>query len=71
MRDFLHEPYAAGTEDTTLIVECDPGTEFYAFRFLNFFFAKAGAGGAELDAVFLERAFAGLVTNRAIERMID
>ena len=71
MGHLLHETDAAGTENTPFIIERDAGTDLHAFRFFDLFLEKARAAGSELDAVFLEMTFAGLVANRAIQRMID
>src|SRR5580700_4395043 len=71
MSDLLHETYAAGTENAAFIVERHARPEFNPFWLFNFLFQKTRAGRPELDAVFLEMTLAGLIANRAIERMID
>jgi hypothetical protein len=71
MRDLFHEPDTSRAQNTALIVERDPWTELNTFWFFDLFVQESGACGAKLDAVFLELTFAGLVANRAIQRMID
>jgi hypothetical protein len=38
---------------------------------VNFFLGEPAAGLSVIDRIFLEFAFAGLIANWAIERMID
>ena len=71
MSDLLHETNAAGAKNTALIIERDSRADFDTFRFFDLFLEKAGTAGSKLDAVFLEVTLAGLVADRAIERMID
>jgi hypothetical protein len=69
--DFLTEANAALAKNATLIVERDARTELDIFGFLDFVFEETRIGLAVLDAEFLKKAFAGLIANRAIERVID
>ncbi len=69
--DFLAEPNAARAENATLVVERDARPELDVFRFLHLVFQKTRLARAVLDAEFLQSAFAGLIANGTIERMVD
>ena len=71
LRDFLAEANAARAEDAALVVERDARAEFDVLRLLHLVLEEARILPAVLDAEFLEPAFARLVADRAIERMID
>ena len=65
------EANAARAENAALVVERDARTELDVLRLLHLVLEEARILSAVLDAEFLEPAFAGLVADRAIERMID
>ena len=69
--DFLAEPNAARAENATLVVERDARPELDVFRFLHLVFEETRLARAVLDAEFLQSAFAGLIANGTIERMVD
>ncbi len=71
MRDLFREPNAARAEDAALVVERDARAELDVFRLLHFVLEETRILPAVLDAEFLEAAFARLIADRAIERMID
>ena len=69
--DFLHEADAARAHDATLVVEHDPLADVHPFWFFDFLFLKARLALAVFDGKFLQAALARLITNRAIERVVD
>src|ERR1700737_617200 len=69
--NFVAKSNAARTKDAAFIIERDARSELHRLRLLDLVFEKAGAGRAVFDAEFLQLAFACLVADRAIERMID
>src|SRR6266513_2450697 len=69
--DFLAETDAARAEDAALVIKCDPRPEHNILGFLDFVLEKTRFGVAEIHTEFLQTAFAGLIANRAIERMIN
>ena len=71
VRDLLAKTDAARTKNAALIIERNARTELDVLRFLHFVFEKTRFGAAVIDAEFLQAAFAGLIADRAIERMID
>ncbi len=71
MRDFLGKTNAARAEDAALVVERDARAEFHVLRFLHLVLEETRILPAVFDAEFLEPAFARLVADRAIERVID
>ncbi len=70
-RDLLHEANATRAKNAALGVEGDARPEFYGFRLLDLVLEKARGGVAVLDRKLLQPALAGLIADRAIERMID
>ena len=71
LRDFLGKTNAARAEDAALVIERDARAELHVLRLLHFVLKKTRILPAILDAEFLEPAFARLVADRAIERVID
>src|SRR2546423_12242602 len=69
--NFLAEPDAAGTEDAALVVQRNAWSELHRLRLFNLVFQETGFCCAIFDAEFLETAFARLITNRAIQRVIN
>src|SRR5262249_47201637 len=71
MRDFLAETDASRAQNTTLVVQRDAWADLHGFRLLHFVFQKTRLRVAVIDAEFLQLAFASLIADRAIERVID
>src|SRR4051812_13237584 len=71
LRDLLAETDAARAENAALVIERHPRTELDVLRLFHLVLEEAGVGPAVFDAEFLEAAFARLVTDRTIERVID
>src|SRR2546423_9534275 len=71
LRDLLAKPNAARTKNATFVIERHPRTKLDVLRFLHLVFEEARIGPPVFDAEFLEPAFARLIADRAIERMID
>jgi hypothetical protein len=71
LRNLLTETNTAGTENAALIIERDTRPEDDIFWLLHFVLEKARLARAEIDAEFLQAAFAGLIADRTIERMIN
>ena len=69
--DFVHEADAAGAHDASLVVEADVFSDIDVFGLLDFCFLEAGFAASVFDGKFLERAFAGLVADGAVERVVD
>ena len=69
--DFVHEADTAAAHDAALVIEANARSDIDVLGLLDFVFLEAGDAFAVLDREFLERAFAGLVANGAIERVID
>ena len=69
--DFLHEPDAARAHDTAFVVEHDAFAEIHTLRLFHLLFDEAGLSLAEFDRKFLQAAFARLVANRTVERVVD
>lgn len=69
--DFIHEADAAAAHDATLVIEADARADIDIFWLFHLHVDEARHAAAVADRVFLESAFAGLVADRAIERVID
>src|SRR3989449_11393035 len=69
--DCPSEPDAARAENAALIIEHDARAEIDRFRFVYLGLDETAGRLAVVHRVFLQLAFARLVTDRAIERMID
>ena len=64
------EADTAVAHDAPLAVEDDPLAKRKSFLLVAFFFGESGCAWAIGEGIVLERAFATLVTDRAIERVI-
>src|SRR5438105_11803621 len=71
LRNLAAKTNAARTKNAPLVVELHARPELNIFRFFNFVFQKARAGGTVLDAEFLELTFARLIADRTIEWMVN
>ena len=71
LRDLLTEPNAARTENAAFVIERNARTQLDVLRFLHLVFEEARIGPAVFHAEFLKQAFARLIADRAVERMID
>jgi hypothetical protein len=70
--DVLREADAAGAEHATLVVQHDARPEIDGLGLVNLAPRRSWlAGLAVLHGVFLQLALAGLVADRAVERMVD
>ena len=69
--NFVAKSNATRAQNAALVVERNSRAELHRLRLLHLVFEKAGAARAVLNAELLELAFARLVADRAIERMID
>ena len=69
--DFLAKTDAPRAEDAAFIIERDPRPEHNVFWFFDFVLEKTRLGIPVIDAEFLQAAFARLVADWTIERMID
>ncbi len=67
----LRETDAARAKNAAFVVEHDARAEVNGLRLVNFRFDEAARALAVIHGIFLQLAFAGLVANRAVERMID
>jgi hypothetical protein len=70
-RDFAGEAHASGAVDAPFGVQHDVGAEGEALGLVDFFQLEAGAFGAVLVGPDLKGALAGLVADRAVQRVID
>jgi len=68
---FLGETDAARAHDAAFVVEDDAFADVDALRLLHLFVGEAAALVAILDRVFLKLAFAGLIADGAVERVVD
>ena len=69
--DVAREPDAARAQDATFRIEHDARPEVNGLRLVNLRLDEAARALAIVHGVFLQFTFAGLVADRAIERMID
>ena len=69
--DLLHEPNTTRAEDTSFVIEDDARTNIDPLWLLDLLFDKARFPVAKFNRKLLKSAFAGLVADRTIERMID
>ena len=70
-RDFIHEADAAAAHDAALVVETDARADIDVFRLFHLHVDEARNAAAELHGLLLQAAFARLVADRAIQRVID
>jgi hypothetical protein len=71
MRDVAREPDAARAEDAALGVQHDARAEIHGLGLVDLGLHKPAGALAVINRVLLQLAFAGLVADRAIERVID
>jgi len=71
MGDFLAETDAARAENAALVIKRYPRAELYIFRLFDFVLQKTRLRIAVVDTELLQTAFAGLIADRAIKRVID
>ena len=69
--DLVHEADAAAAHDATLVIEADARADIDIFRLFHLHVDEARNAAAVADRVFLESAFAGLVADRAVKRVVD
>ena len=69
--DLLAEANAARAQDAALIVKHDAGAEHGALRLYVLLLDVAGVAAAIAGGLLLELAFARLVADRAVERVVD
>ena len=69
--DVPREPNATGAENASLVVEDYPRPQIHLLGFVHFLFREAADGLSVFHRVFLELAFAGLIADGTIQRMID
>src|SRR5262249_36004108 len=70
-RDFLTKSNATRAQDAALVVERNARSKPHSFRFFDLVLQKTRISAPVFDAKFLEATFAGLIADRAIERMVD
>src|SRR2546426_2964073 len=70
-RDLLAEARAAPAEDAALAVEDDLVGERHALVEVRLLKLEAAGAGAVVEGLILQRAFAALVADRAVEGVID
>src|SRR5687768_3575463 len=71
VRDLLAKTNAARAEDAALIIQGDARPELDVLRLLDLVLEETRIGPPIFNAELLQAAFAGLVADRAIERVID
>src|SRR5690349_22697438 len=71
MRNFLAETDAARAENAALVIKRHPRAKLYCLRLFDFVLQETRLRIAIIDTELLQTAFAGLIADRAIERMID
>ena len=69
--DLVHETDAAGAHDAALVIEPDARADIDVLRLFHLHVHEAGDSAAEADGLLLEAALAGLVADRAVERVVD
>ena len=69
--DVLRETDAARAKNAALVIEHNARAEVNMLGLVDFFLGEAAVRLAVIHRIFLQLAFARLVANRAIERMID
>ena len=70
-RDLVHETDAARAHDAALVVEPDARADIDVFRLFHLHVHEARDAAAEADGLLLETALAGLVADRAVQRVVD
>ena len=69
--DLCGETNAAAAHDAALVIKADTRSDIDVLGLLDLVFAEAAFAFAVFDAELLKAAFAGLIANRAVERVID
>ena len=69
--DLVHEADAAAAHDAALVVEPDARADIDVFRLFHLHVHEPRDAAAVLHGLFLQAAFAGLVADRAVERVVD
>jgi len=69
--DFVHETNAATAHDAALVIEADARSNIDIFWFFHLQIDEARRSTAETYGKLLQTAFTSLVTDRAVERVID
>ena len=69
--DFVHEADTAAAHNAAFVVEADVFANIDVLGLLDLGFLEAGLAAAVFDGKFLKFAFAGLVADRAVERVIN
>ena len=68
--NLIGEANASAAHDATLVVESNPGSNIDILRLFHLLLAKTRLAVPVLHAEFLERTFAGLVADGAVERVV-
>ena len=71
VRDLLAKTDASRAQDAALVVQRDARANLHRFGLFHFALQKTRLRGAVIDAELLQAAFAGLIANWAVQRMID
>ena len=71
VRDLLAKTDASRAQDAALVVQGDARANLHRFGLFHFILQKTRLRGAVIDAELLQAAFAGLIANWAVQRMID
>jgi len=69
--DFIHEADAPRAEDATFIIQDDSLADIYMLRLLDLVVLEPGGVLSVFHGKFLKSAFTGLVTDGAVERVVD
>ena len=67
----VHEADAAAAHDATLVIKADARADSHVLGLFDLHIGEARDASAVAHGIFLQSAFAGLIANRAIQRMID
>src|SRR6478609_846207 len=71
MRDLLAKTDAARAENAALVVKGHQRAELHRFRLFHFVLQETRLRTAIVDTELLQTAFAGLIADRTVERVID
>src|SRR5882724_10267044 len=71
MRNFLAKTDAARAENAALVIKRHPRAELHSFRLFHFVLQETRLRTAIVDTELLQTAFAGLIADRTIKRVID
>ena len=70
-RDLVHETDAAGAHNAALVIEPDARADIDVLRLFHLHVHEAGDSASEADGLLLKAALAGLVADRAVERVVN